>query len=90
MSDPKKPKANFGSLLEKKGPILKSAPEIKPERVKPVSAKKLTPKKPKAERANKRVQVLLTQSEYDKLSAKAGAVPMSKYLRMALKDAGEI
>ena len=90
MSDSKEPKANFGSLLEKKGPILKSAPKIKVEKPKAATIKKVVPKKPKAERANKRVQVLLTQSEYDKLSARAGAVPMSKYLRIALKKAGEI
>jgi len=90
MSEPKKSKTNFGSLLEKKGPILKAAPELEPVKTRPSQTKKTVIKKPKSDRADQRVQVLLTKTEYDKLSQKAGDVPMSKYLRIALRKAGEI
>ena len=90
MANPKK--ANFASLLDKKAPILNTEPkaEAPVKRALPVTVKKAPVRKPQIEKADQRVQAMLTQSEFDRLAARAGDVPMSKYLRSALRRAGEI
>ena len=57
-----------------------------------VSVKKAVgkPPKPAQERLSKRAQVLFTEEEYAALTEKRGGVPLSSYLRMRLKEAGEI
>jgi len=87
-----KPKANFASLLDKKAPILNTEPKAAApvKKIAPVVVKKAPVRKPRVERADQRVQAMLTQSEFDRLAARAGDVPMSKYLRSALRRAGEI
>ena len=60
----------------------------KTERVKP--AKKVTKPKSVSNPTSERVQVMLTKAEHDAIVAKAGLVPVSKWLRHELKDKGII
>lgn len=46
------------------------------------------PKKPPKEKLSQRAQTMLTQAEFDKLEEERGAIPMSAFLRLKLKEAG--
>lgn len=48
------------------------------------------PKKPVNEKLSQRIQTMLTEVEFEKLKADRGAVPMSAYLRLKLKEVGVI
>ena len=69
-------------------------PVSAPERMKPlVEAKKAVkskskPPKPKKENLSVRVQVRITQTEFEKLEQDAGLVPHSAFLRKFLQDKG--
>lgn len=45
------------------------------------------PKKPAKEKLSQRAQTMLTQAEFDRLEEERGAIPMSAYLRLKLKEA---
>ena len=48
------------------------------------------PKKAEKEKLSQRIQTMITEDEFKKLEADRGAVPMSAFLRMKLKEAGII
>lgn len=56
----------------------------------PVTPKMGAPKKPAKVKLSQRAQTMLTQAEFDKLEAERGAVPMSAFLRLKLKEGGII
>ena len=73
------------SAFQRKSP---SAPVLT---VAPKPSQKVgAPKKPKKEKLSQRIQTMLTEVEFEKLEADRGAVPMSAYLRLKLKDLGVI
>ena len=57
-----------------------------------VSAPSTTSKTPKpdSERLTKRAQIMFTETEFATLTEKRGAIPLSAYLRMKLKEMGEV
>jgi len=86
-------KNDLSQLLKSKGPILKPAPEKKneaPVRPRPALKTSRKPRKAEKERVSERIQTLLTKTEAQNLSDRAGDVSISKYIRLALKRAGEI
>ena len=89
-------KNDLSQFMKHKKPILSETPSGGPERQAPrlKAVPKPVPKpvirKRKKDKAECRVQAMLTKSEYDNLLSRAGDVPVSKYLRLALRRAGEI
>ena len=86
-------KNDLTQLLKQKGPILKDRPEVKAPVVARPQLKpevKRKPRKADKEKVSERLQTLLTKSEAKKLSERAGDVSLSRYIRQALKRAGEI
>ena len=68
--------------------ILANAPKApKPTKEKKPAGK---PKKTEEEKLSKRVQILLSPSEFEKLENDRGGVPVSAFLRGKLKDAKAI
>ena len=86
-------KNDLSKLLKQKGPILKDEPDVKaPVVARPQSKREVQrkPRKTDNEKVSVRLQTLLTKSEAKKLSERAGDVSLSRYIRQALKRAGEI
>lgn len=80
-------KNDLSKLVAKKRPILHQQPAQINSGLAGQGAMSLTrtrPLKPESEKVSQRVQVMLTKTEYNKLIEAAGAVPMSKYLRMLI------
>lgn len=85
-------KNDLSQFMKNKKPIL-SENSTKPQDLRPRASrqvKKIISRKPKSEKTEHRIQAMLTQAEYNKLLESAGDVPISKYIRSALRRAGEI
>ena len=87
-------KNDFQAILNKKKPILE--PEVSTKRkAKPTAIKRTSrpvghKRKPESEQVTERVQTLLTKQELINLKKRAGDSSVSRYIRKALKKAGEL
>lgn len=77
---------DLNSFVEDVDPEPPTPTRPKIERAKPVKK----PVKPVSNPTSERVQVMLTKNEHDAIVAKAGLVPVSKWLRHELKEKGII
>ena len=87
-------KNDFQAILKKKKPILEPEVSLK-GKTKPTTIKRAFrpvghKRKPESELVTERVQTLLTKQELINLKKRAGDSSVSRYIRKALKKAGEI